>query len=169
MKKFFIALGAIFLLLIVLAAIGFAYVAVRGSALDKESKAYVDDAVPAIVSSWDVQALFNRASPELLKSMSPGEADRLFAAFRKLGKMQKYGGSKGQAFIGWDLNKGRTVTARYTAIASFNVDVVQIEISLIKHNDRWQIVGFFLKSLRAPQTPSRSTKINRLLPALLVS
>jgi hypothetical protein len=51
MKKFFIILGSIFLAIIVLGAIGIAFVAVRGSALDKESKAYADSAIPAIVST----------------------------------------------------------------------------------------------------------------------
>jgi hypothetical protein len=39
-KKFLVILGSIFLAIIVLGAIGIAFVAVRGNALDKESKAY---------------------------------------------------------------------------------------------------------------------------------
>ena len=57
MKKFFIILGSIFLAIIVLGAIGIAFVAVRGSALDKESKAYADSAIPAIVTTWSEKAL----------------------------------------------------------------------------------------------------------------
>ena len=41
MKKFFIVLGSLFLALIVLVAIGIAFIAVKGTALDKASKAYV--------------------------------------------------------------------------------------------------------------------------------
>lgn len=48
MKKFFIVLGSIFLAIIVLGAIGIAFIAVRGNALDKESKAYVDSAIPSM-------------------------------------------------------------------------------------------------------------------------
>jgi hypothetical protein len=43
MKKFLIVLGSIFLAIIVLVAIGIAFVAVRGAALDKESKAYAQE------------------------------------------------------------------------------------------------------------------------------
>ena len=39
MKKFFIILGALFLVLIVLAAVGIGIAAFKGAALDKESKA----------------------------------------------------------------------------------------------------------------------------------
>ena len=46
-KKFFIILGSIFLAVIVLGGIGIAFLAIRGSALDKESKAYADLAIPA--------------------------------------------------------------------------------------------------------------------------
>src|SRR5260370_29865093 len=99
MKKFFIVLGAIFLALIVLGGIGIAFVAIRGTALDKESKAYVDAAVPVIVSSWSVQALLDRASPEFTQATQPGDVDRFFGTLRQLGKMRVYKGSQGQALM----------------------------------------------------------------------
>jgi hypothetical protein len=40
MKKFFIVLGSVFLVLIVLVAIGIAFIAIKGTALDKESKVF---------------------------------------------------------------------------------------------------------------------------------
>jgi hypothetical protein len=51
MKRFLIILGSIFLIIIVLAAIGIGVVAVRGGALDKESKAYADAAIPRIIAT----------------------------------------------------------------------------------------------------------------------
>ena len=48
MKKFFIVLGSIFLALIVLVAIGIAFIAIKGTALDKESKAYADSRFPPL-------------------------------------------------------------------------------------------------------------------------
>lgn len=70
MKKFFIVLGSIFLALIVLGAIGIAFVAVRGNALDNESKAYADTAIPKIVSTWSEKALLDRASPEFKNAVT---------------------------------------------------------------------------------------------------
>jgi hypothetical protein len=52
MKKFLIVLGSIFLALIVLGGIGIAFTAIKGTALDKESKAYADSAIRAIVTTW---------------------------------------------------------------------------------------------------------------------
>jgi hypothetical protein len=64
MKKLLITLGIVFLALVVIVAAFIGYTAYSGSVLDKESKAYVDAAVPAIISSWNEQALLKRASPE---------------------------------------------------------------------------------------------------------
>src|ERR1017187_1670145 len=68
MKKFFIVLGSIFLAIVVLGAIGSAFVAVRGNALDKESKAYADAAIPAIANGWNEKELLDRASPEFKRA-----------------------------------------------------------------------------------------------------
>jgi len=81
MKKFLIILGSIFLAIVVLAAIGIAFVAVRGTALDKESKAYADTAIPAIVRTWSEKELLDRASPEFKKAVAIDQLDRLFRAF----------------------------------------------------------------------------------------
>ena len=70
MKKFLIVLGSIFLAVIMLGAIGIAFTAIRGTALDKESKAYADSALRAIVSTWSEKELLDRASPEFRKAVT---------------------------------------------------------------------------------------------------
>src|SRR5438874_465946 len=85
MRKFFITLGVIFLVLIVLGAIGFGYIAFRGNTLDKESKAYVDAAIPVIVTNWNKKELLDRASPEFKKAVSDAQIDQLFHQFTSLG------------------------------------------------------------------------------------
>jgi hypothetical protein len=67
MKKFLITLGSIFLAVIILGAIGIAFIAVRGNALDKESKPYADSAISAIVTAWSEKELVDRASPSSRK------------------------------------------------------------------------------------------------------
>src|SRR6266446_8973181 len=98
MKKFFIVLGSIFLALIVLGGIGIAFVAIRGTALDKESRAYADSAIPAIVTAWSEKELLDRASPEFKKAVTIDELDRLFLAYYNiLGGLQKCEPAQGQA------------------------------------------------------------------------
>ena len=76
MKNFFIVLGSIFLAVIVLGAIGIGFIAYRGNALDKESKAYADSAIPAIVTGWSQKELLARASPEFKQAVT---SDQLIA------------------------------------------------------------------------------------------
>lgn len=146
MKKLLIVLGSIFLGLFVLAGIGIAILAWRGNALDKESKAYVDAAVPAIVSSWSEQELMNRASPELRQATKPADMDRMFAWFRTLGRLQQYEGSQGQAVMSVTSQTGKLVSGHYVAKAMFERGAASIEIGVIKHGGEWQIAKFRVDS-----------------------
>lgn len=146
MKKVLIALGAIFLVILILAAVGIGIVAVKGSALDKQSKAYVDGAVPIIVAAWDEQELLSRASPEFVQTIKKEDLDRLYVMFRKLGRLRDYQGAEGQCYMSVTTQNGKRTTAEYTAKASFDAGPAVIKISLIKHGDQWQIVGFHIDS-----------------------
>src|SRR5438552_1231216 len=98
MKKFFIVLGSIFLALIVLGAIGVVFVAARGNALDKESKAYADAAIPAIVTTWLDKALLERASPEFNQATSAVQVYHMFRSWESsLGRLQKCEPAQGQS------------------------------------------------------------------------
>jgi hypothetical protein len=89
MKKFFAVLGIVFLIIIVLGAVGIGFIAVRGNALDKESRAYADAAIPAIVSGWSEKELVDRASPEFKKAVTQQQLDQMFHWFTSLGRLQK--------------------------------------------------------------------------------
>ncbi|MGC9943434.1 MAG: hypothetical protein ABSE48_16525 [Verrucomicrobiota bacterium] len=146
MKKLLILLGATFLVIIMLTVVGIGLAVVKGSTLDKQSKAYVDSTVPIIVSSWDEQELLNRASPEFIQSSRKDELDKLYVMFRKLGKLRTYGGSEGQSYVSLTSQNGKTITASYTATTTFDAGSAQIKITLIRHNDQWQILGFHVDS-----------------------
>jgi MFS family permease len=155
-KKFLIVLGAIFLMLILLGAIGIGIVAIKGAALDKESKAYVDAAVPAIVSSWKTQELLSRASPELKQATKTDDLERFFQAFRSLGKMRKYQGSQGQSVISRILGKGTTISADYLVRVEFEGGTAKIYVKLIKHGNLWQIGGFHVEPTSNRRLPSQA-------------
>jgi len=145
-KKFFIILGSIFLTLIVLGAIAIAFVAVRGSALDKESKAYADSAVPAIVGAWSEKALLDRASPEFKKVVTIDQLDRLFRWFSQLGALQHCDPAEGHSLMSATTQTGKTISAEYTAKATFQKGPAVIKLSLIKHGEQWWIAGFHIDS-----------------------
>jgi hypothetical protein len=63
MKKFLIILGGLFLLIISLITVTIASAVITSNGLDKESKLFVDDTLPKIVSNWDIEA-FERYSDQ---------------------------------------------------------------------------------------------------------
>jgi|GEM_PF-3090196 len=75
MKNLFIALGVIFLVIVIVVIGVVGFIAYSGSKLDTSSKAYVDESVPQIVSTWSAKNLLDRASPELLHAASPEQIE----------------------------------------------------------------------------------------------
>lgn len=152
MKKFLMVLGAIF----AVPLIGFVVVAIRGSALDRESKTYADTAAIAIVSDWSTQALFDRASPDFMKTTTREQVDSLFAQLRVLGRMTKYDGSKGDSSSFYNVSaRTLTITAVYFAHAEFEHGSAQIKITVLKRGGYWQIVGFYVQGRRNPEGPAK--------------
>lgn len=146
MKKFFLTLGVIFLAVLVLGAIGFGYVWFHGNALDKESKAYADAAIPAVLNGWNEKELVDRASPELKNAASQQQLDQLFRWLASLGRFQKCEPAQGQAMIAATSQAGKVISAQYTTKATFEKGEGTVTLRLIKRGDQWQILGFHVNS-----------------------
>lgn len=142
LKKLFIVLGIIFLALIVVGAIGVGYLAYRGNNFDKESKAFVNAAIPAIVTNWNKKELLDRASPEFKKEVSDAQIDQLFNQFAALGRFMTFDSATGQSSIYASPQTGKVITADYEAKAYFEKGGAKVKIKLIRHADQWQISAF---------------------------
>jgi hypothetical protein len=144
MRRIFYVLGVAFAVIIVGGGglVGFA--AYRGSGLDKESKAYVDQAVIDIGKKWDPTELVNRSSPSLLKIVSPEQFATLFQQLAKFGKFIHYDGATGQATMKVMMGGGSGVSAHYDASATFENGPAHFRIDLSKRSDRWMIDGFYV-------------------------
>ncbi len=129
-----------------LGAIGIAFVAIRGTALDKENKSYADSVISAVVSSWSEKALLDSASPEFKKAVTIDQLDRLFRLFSRFGGLQKCEPTQGQAIMSATPQTGKMTTAQYTAKATFQHGEAVIKLTLIKHGDQWQVAGFHVDS-----------------------
>jgi uncharacterized RDD family membrane protein YckC len=118
-------------------------------ALDKESKAYADSAIPAILSTWSEKELLDRASPEFKQSVTTDQLDRLFRRFSGLGSLQKCEPAEGKTTIS-PTPEGRewVLSGQYTAKATFEKGEASIKLGLIKHKpgDQWQIQSFDVDS-----------------------
>jgi hypothetical protein len=146
MKKTLMILGCIFAVLIVLGVIGFAVLAVKGTALDEESKAYVDEVIPRILANLNKEALFQYASDELKNSASPEEFDKVFNFFAKLGQFKEYKDSSGQANMSFTTERGKEITGIYEAQAEFENGPATIKITIVKKGGNWAVSGFHIDS-----------------------
>jgi hypothetical protein len=146
MKKFLIIMGAIFCGLIVLVVIGIVVLATRGTRLDKESRAYAQTAIPSILRTWNEEAFFEMASPEMKRAVSAKQADGFFQTFRRLGNLQHCDPVNGQATIHFVPGQLGTPTAHYETAAKFEQGDGRIILDLIKHGDQWQLLGFYINS-----------------------
>ena len=147
MKKTLMILGGIFGVLIILGVVGFSILAVKGSALDEESKAYVDDVTPKILANLTTENLFQYASDELKNSAPEEEFVKLFNWLNKLGQFIEYKESKGQANISVTTQNGKQITAYYEALAEFETGPATIKVTTIKKGDNWQVIGFHINSM----------------------
>ena len=147
MKKTLIILGGIFAVLIIVGVVGFIFMAITGTALDKESKAYVDDVTPKILSNLDKETLFKYSSDELKSSATSEEIDKIFSWFSKLGKFKEYKGSAGSSYVNYIVGKGKQTLGYYTAQAEFENGPATIKIIVIKKDKRWQVLQFNINSM----------------------
>jgi len=147
MKKILMILGSIFAILVVAGVIGISVIAVKGTALDEESKVYVDEVTPEILANLNKETLFQYASDELKNSASPEEFDKIFDWFAKLGQFKEYEGSNGQASILLTAEKGKQITGSYQAQSEFENGPATIQITTIKKGDNWEVIGFHITSM----------------------
>jgi hypothetical protein len=147
MKKTLMIIGGIFAILIVAGVIGISVLAVKGTALDEESRVYVDEVTPKILSNLSKETLFQYASDELKSAASPEEFDKIFNWFAKLGRFQEYKGSNGQVTTSLTTEQGKQITGSYQAQAEFEKGPATIKIKTIKKGDNWKVLGFHITSM----------------------
>jgi hypothetical protein len=140
MKKVIMALGYLFLICVVLLIAAALIVVIQGKKLDRESRAYVDMAIPAIISNWDVKEVEKRASPEFNSGVDYDDLDELFNLMQNLGSLTEYHGSTGNANLTISFRHGYEITADYAANAEFEAGAVEVQMSLILHGGQWQIL-----------------------------
>jgi hypothetical protein len=147
MKKIFIVLGGIFVALVIIGIIAFGIFAIKGSSLDKECKAYIDEVTPKILSNLSKETLFRYAGDQLKNSAKPEEFEKIFRWFSNLGEFKEYQGSKGQVNVSMTTKSGKVITGYYEAKAGFETGPATIKMITIKKGDDWKIIGFQIYSM----------------------
>jgi hypothetical protein len=147
MKKLFFILGVIFAVIIAIIVIAAAIFIPRTLKLDREATAYIQDAVPKIVTNWNSQGLVDQATPELMNSVkSRDELDRLFVMFRQLGSFKHLDKPEGAVVSSAFTGEGTVTLGNYTAQGDFEKGKATIKIQLRRVDDTWKINGFRINS-----------------------
>jgi hypothetical protein len=148
MNKVLSIIGGVLLTLIAVIGGFIGYAAYQGRGLDASSKAYVEENVPTILSSWSKEELLKRSSPQLLKTVEekPDQIDQLFRKLSKLGAMRSFSDVKGDSQVFYNTKEGKTTTASYTAAAKFENGEARLTIRLIQNSGQWQFLLFYVNS-----------------------
>jgi len=101
---------------------------------DREGGAYANDAILAIATDWNEQALLQRASPELFAAATTQQIHHGFVNYRRFGRMTKYNTAKSIAHVNVEFTLiHKKVAAVYIAKAALE-QTAQIKLSLIKRD-----------------------------------
>ena len=146
MRKVLTWIGGATLLFLAVCIGGVGYLAVQGSRLDTQARLYADGALRPVVSPWNVQALTDRAAPELLASTKPEQLAALFQWFKTLGALKDAEPCGGQTRLDVNTSTGRTLTGQYTCRARFQGGDATIQMLLVKRSNAWRIAGFHVSS-----------------------
>jgi hypothetical protein len=142
MKKKAAIFGYSFLAITAVLIIAFGFLFLQKQKLDRESGAFADRVIIAIVARWDLAELRKRASLEFENDADYNEIRKCLNSLRTLGKVVSYEGATGEASITLSLRHGYRITAKYTATVKFEAGYGEIDISLIKLEGIWQILDF---------------------------
>lgn len=147
LKMTFAVLGGIFLILVLSLGACVGSLALKMPGLNEESQAYADETIEAVCAEWDQAALEERLSPEFWEVTSRADLKKLFEIVGKLGPLETFEASQGEANIRRFLGQGEQVTAVYVADAEFEQGPATITLTLVKHGDDWQVAGFNVNSM----------------------
>ncbi len=146
MKTFLAIVGGLALLIVGSFAVLFFIGVQKAGPLLQEAHDYADDAIPAIATKWDSAALSSRAAPELADLLKNGVLETLMAeGSRLLGEMTAYEAAACQ-ITNYQLNtdSGELVLAACTARATHQRAAADYKLNLVKRNDQWKLLGFFV-------------------------
>jgi hypothetical protein len=147
MRQIFTILGVISAVIIFIFILAAAIFIPRTLELDREATAYIQDAIPKIVTNWSSQELVDRATPELLAAgQSRGQIDRLFTMFRELGSFQHLDKPEGAVVSSAFSNSGVVTLGNYVVQAEFEKGTASIQIQLRRVDGTWKINGFHINS-----------------------
>jgi hypothetical protein len=156
MRRFLAIVGATALLALIMAVVVFGFAFTRGHQVAIEGVAFIDEAVPAITKDWSPEELFQRASPEFHKLVTPEALDVLFQGVHaQLGTLVEYeGATAGDTNYNFNLfspGSEGAFTGSYSAKARYRHGAATFRIAVVKRDGRWMINNFHVDPSPGPR------------------
>jgi len=118
-----------------------------GPRLDAEAKAYVEQTLPRIIGSWNVEELRHEASPELLRGAGEKLATFYQVSAERLGPLKTVQAVKGDSYVRfWVFPWSLTIGGNFVADVLFEKAAARVSIKTIRRNGRWQYQWFYVNS-----------------------
>jgi hypothetical protein len=147
MRKLAIILAIVLSVVVIVAVL--LVVGIRRMLVEQtDAQAYVDRVLPAAFAEWDSDLFFEETTPEFKNVTSSEKLDSLFEICAdRLGKMKRYRGAQGNTTVWFPRRPdGETARGFYTAVVDFEKDVARVQVEVVKRDDAWKIVYFFVNS-----------------------
>lgn len=135
------------LALIVLA--GYFFLVRPSVKMGEDGKPFAEKFVKDFSVNYDMNVLQKYGSPEFITELNKDQAttDKLLDAFKnRLGAVKNMDLQWRKTFFGSDSEKGRYVRVTYEGEASFEKGDGTIYLNLIKINNEWQVLNFYINS-----------------------
>lgn len=142
-----LVLRALGLFVVIAAGIGIAMLVSRAHVLDAESKAFVDNAVPAIAASLSGDQLLDRATPGLRARIQSEDLTTLADLSSHLGRFAQYLGATGEVSRVSLAGFGGSMSASYSAKASFISGIATFRLTLVDLDGRWMISDYHIDAI----------------------
>ena len=187
MKELLMISGGIFLILIAFTAVSILAIVIalfifmprflksfpQSLELNEEAQDFVNAAILEIISDWNFNKVFEKATPQLLESTHSQETEKMFYFCRQLGKLESYKGATG----GWQSSKderkelikgshenfGKITLGNYVAEADFQKGSANIRVQVIRRDNQWFINSFAISTQAVTTTLGIPTTLEALV------
>lgn len=147
MNRFLVGCGIVAIVVVGVMATVITIMLVRGHNEEPGAEKASREAILAIVTTWNENALIERGVNDFKTAQYRPQIDDLFASYRRLGTLKSLGAAKGNVDTNYGVvGKLDGYTAHYSFPATFSADTATIEIDSHKEPSGWKIIRFNIKS-----------------------
>lgn len=148
-------LGGVFLAFIALFVAFAVWAGLQLGPANEEAKQYARETTLAIATNWNSQAIYERASDELLETLKPGDIEKLVTEVARLvGDLTSLGEFECSTHISARSSTGKMVRATCTAGGVHQRGSVDYTLIVVKRDEAWALNLFNYNVRQSENSPT---------------